>query len=92
MLLSPGEEARVGTRQMLSRMVANYLMIGVLAQGGQLADLARLPAYSLQWGLAAGLTDSLVVGAAIGCPKIHNNKARVAACGKICVFVFRMPP
>ena len=29
MLLSTGEEARVGTRMMLSRMVANYLMIGV---------------------------------------------------------------
>ena len=40
---------------MLSRMVANYLMIGVLA---------RLPAYSLHWGLSAGLTESLVVAAA----------------------------
>ena len=30
-LLSPVEEARVGARQMLSRMVANNLMIGVLA-------------------------------------------------------------
>ena len=48
------EEATVGTRQMLSMMVANYLMIGVWGQGGQLAGLARLPAFSLHWGLAAG--------------------------------------
>ena len=40
MLLSPGVKARVGTRQMLSRMVANYLMIWV---GRQLVGLARLP-------------------------------------------------
>ena len=76
MLLSPGEEARVGTRQVLSRMVANYLMIGVLGQGEQLADLAKLPAYSLHWGLAAGLTDSLVVGATplnIGNLGIHTS-------------------
>ena len=64
MLLSPGEEARVGTSQMLSRVVANNLMIGVLGQGGQLAGLARLPASSLHWGHAAGQTDSLVVAAA----------------------------
>ena len=55
MLLSPGEEARVGNRQMLS------MMIGVFGQGGQLAGLARLTASSLHWGLAAGRTDSLVV-------------------------------
>ena len=63
MLLSPGEEARVGTSQMLSRVVANNLMIGVFCQGGQLAGLARLPASSLHWGLAAGRTESLVVAA-----------------------------
>ena len=40
-----------GTRQM---MVANYLMIGVWGQGGQLAGLARLLTFSLQWGLSAG--------------------------------------
>ena len=34
-VLSPGEEARVGTSQMLSRVGANNLMIGVLGQGGQ---------------------------------------------------------
>ena len=44
----------MGTRQMLSMMVANYLMIGVWGQGGQLAGLARLPAFTLHWGLAAG--------------------------------------
>ena len=64
MLLSPGEEARVGTRLMLSRMVATYLMIGVWGQGGQLTGLARLPAFSLHWGLAAGRTASLLVAAA----------------------------
>ena len=62
-LLSPGEEARVGTKQMLSRMVANYLMIGVWGQGEQLAGLARLPASSLHWGPAAGQTDNLMVAA-----------------------------
>ena len=40
MLLSPGEEARVG------RMVANYLVIGVWGQGGQMTGLARIPASS----------------------------------------------
>ena len=35
------------SRQMLSMMVANYLMRGVWGQGGQLAGLARLPASSL---------------------------------------------
>ena len=64
MLLSPGEEARVGTRQMLSMMVAKYLLIGVRGQAGQLAGLARLAASSLHWGLTAGRTDSLVVAAA----------------------------
>ena len=64
MLLSPGEEARVGTRLMLSRMVANYLMIGVWSKGRQLAGLGRLPTSSLHWGLAAGRTDSLFVAAA----------------------------
>ena len=34
MLLSPVEEARVGTRQMLSRMVANNLEIGVWGRVG----------------------------------------------------------
>ena len=63
MLLSSGEEARAGTRQMLSRMVANYLIIGFRGQGGQLVGLARLPASSLRWGLAADRTDSLVVAA-----------------------------
>ena len=53
----------MGTKQMLSLMVANYLMIGVWGQVGQLAGLARLPASSLHWGLAAGRTDSLVVAA-----------------------------
>ena len=48
------EEATVGTRQMLSMMVANYLMIGVWGQGGPLAGLTRLPTFSLHWGLAAG--------------------------------------
>ena len=62
-LLSPGEESRVGNRQMLSRMLANFLMIGVWGQSGQLACLARLLASSLYWGLAAGQTDSLVVAA-----------------------------
>ena len=62
MVLSPGEEARVGTRQMLVGMVAINLMMGVWGQGGQLAGMARLPASSLHWGLAAGQTDSLVVG------------------------------
>ena len=52
MLMSPGEEARMGNRQMLS------MMIGVLGQGGQLAGLTRLPASSLHWGLAAGRTAS----------------------------------
>ena len=49
MLLSPEEEARVrvGNKQMLSLMVANYLMIRVWGQVGQLAGLARLPASSL---------------------------------------------
>ena len=47
MVLSPGEEARVGTRQMLVRMGANNLMMGVWGQGGQLAGLARLPTSSL---------------------------------------------
>ena len=46
-LLSPGEEARVGTRHMLVRMGANNLMMGVWGQGGQLAGLARLPTSSL---------------------------------------------
>ena len=32
--MSPGEETRVGTRLMLSRMVANNLMIGVWARVG----------------------------------------------------------
>ena len=63
MLPRPGEDARVGTKQMLSLMVANYLMIGVWGQVGQLAGLARLPASSLHWGLAAGWTDRLVVAA-----------------------------
>ena len=63
MVLSPGEEARVGTRQMLVRMVANNLMMGVWGQGGQLAGMARLSASSLHWGLAAGRTESLVVAA-----------------------------
>ena len=44
----------MGTRQMLSMMVANYLMIGVWGQGGPLAGLARLPTFSLHWGLADG--------------------------------------
>ena len=39
-MLSPGEEPRVGNRQTLSRMMANYLIIGVLAKGQQLAGLA----------------------------------------------------
>ena len=60
-VLSPGEEARVGTRQMLVRMVANNMMMGVWGQGGQLACMARPPASSLHWGLAAGRTESLVV-------------------------------
>ena len=51
MLLSPGEEARVGTRQMLSMMVAKYLLIGVRGQAVQLAGLARLAASSLLAGL-----------------------------------------
>ena len=63
MVPSPGEEARVGTRQMLVRMMANNLMMGVWGQGGQLAGLARLPTSALNWGLAAGRTDSLVVAA-----------------------------
>ena len=63
MVLSPGEEARVGTRQMLVRMVANNMMMGVWGQGGQLACMARPPASSLHWGLAAGRTESLVVAA-----------------------------
>ena len=50
LLLSPGEDPRVGNRQMLSRMVANNLMIGVLAQGKKLASLARLLASSVHWG------------------------------------------
>ena len=36
-LQSPGEEARVDTRQIMSRMVANNLMIQGVGQGGQLA-------------------------------------------------------
>ena len=63
MVLSPGEEARVGTRQMLVRMVANNMMMGVWGQGDQLACMARPPASSLHWGLAAGRTESLVVAA-----------------------------
>ena len=62
--MSPGEETRVGTRLMLSRMVANYLMRWVWGQVGHLAGIARLPASSLHWCLAAGRTDSLVVAAA----------------------------
>ena len=48
-LLSPREEAKVmvGNKQMLSLMVANYLMIGVLGQVGQLAGLDMLPASSM---------------------------------------------
>ena len=57
--MSPGEETRVGTRLMLSRMVANYLMRWVWGQVGHLAGIARLPASSL----AAGRTDSLVAAA-----------------------------
>ena len=53
----------MGTRQMLVRMVANNLMMGVWGQGGQLAGMARLLASSLHWSLAAGLTDCLVVTA-----------------------------
>ena len=41
MVLSPREEARVGTRQMLVRMVANNLMMWVWGQGGQLAGMVR---------------------------------------------------
>ena len=41
-----GGQAWVGTRQMLVRMVANNLMMGVWGQGGQLAGMASLPASS----------------------------------------------
>ena len=57
MLLTPGEDARVATRLILSRMVANYLMIGVWGKDGQLAGMARFPASSLHSVLLlAGLT------------------------------------
>ena len=64
MLLRLREEARVGTRLMLSRKVANCLMIEVWGQGWQLAGLARVPASSLHWDLAAGRADSMVMAAA----------------------------
>ena len=44
------EEAKVGIRQMLSMMVAKYLMIGVRGKGGP----GQAPAFSLHWSLAAG--------------------------------------
>ena len=42
----PWKEVRVGTRQMLSRIMPNNLMIGELGQGGRLAGLARLSLFS----------------------------------------------
>ena len=44
-------------------MVANYLVIKVWGEGGQLADLARLNISSLHWGLVAGWPDMLVMAA-----------------------------
>ena len=61
LLLSPGEEARLANRQLLSRLVANYLVIEVWGEGGQLAGLARLPTSPLHQGLAAGQPERLVV-------------------------------
>ena len=51
-MLSPGEEARVATslmmfRRMLSRMVANYLMIRLWGQGVQWVGMTRLSAFTL---------------------------------------------
>ena len=63
MLQSPGEEARLANKQLLSRVMANHLVLEVLGTAGQLAGLARLPTSSLHKGLAAGRPDSLLVAA-----------------------------
>ena len=48
MLLSPCEEARlaVANKQLLSRVVANHLVLEALSKAGQLAGLARLLTYT----------------------------------------------
>ena len=63
--MSPYEEVRLAKRQLLPRVVANYLVIWVMDNAKQLASLARLPTFSLHWGLAAGRPDRLVVVVAV---------------------------
>ena len=53
----------MANKQLLSTVVANPLVLEVLGKTGQVAGLARLPTSSLDWGLAAGRPDSLVVAA-----------------------------
>ena len=58
-LLVPGPAARTANKQLISRLLANYLVVEVW-QGQQLIGLARLPTAPLHSGLSNGEPDHVV--------------------------------
>ena len=58
-LLVPGQAARTANKQLISRLLANYLVVEVW-QGQQLVGLAKVPTAPLHQGLSNGEPDQVV--------------------------------
>ena len=58
-LLVPGHAARTANQQLISRLLANYLVVEVW-QGQQLLGLAKIPTAPLHSGLSSGEPDQVV--------------------------------
>lgn len=58
-LLVPGQAARTANKQLISRLLANYLVVEVW-QGQQLVGLAKIPTAPLHTGLGNGEPDHVV--------------------------------